>query len=61
MQKKSMSRSAFFNLRLLVCFNVSLIGVLLALFAGAKPSNPGPVISVTPGSLSVTVRSQCKL
>ena len=47
--------------RIYCCFNVSLIGVLLALFAGAKPSNPGPVISVTPGSLSVTVRSQCKL
>jgi hypothetical protein len=38
MKKKSTSRSAFFNLRVLVGLNVFLFGIFLALFAAAKPS-----------------------
>jgi hypothetical protein len=56
MKKKSTSQSAFFNLRVLVAFPVFLVGVFLALFAAANPSSPDPVISVTPGSLSVTLQ-----
>jgi hypothetical protein len=38
MKKKSTSDAVFFNLRVLVGFNVFLVGVFLALFAVAKPS-----------------------
>lgn len=72
MKKKSTSQSAFFNLRVVVGFNVFLVGVFLALFAVANPSadrrlgsaattaagpaGSDPVISVTPDSLSVTLQ-----
>jgi hypothetical protein len=48
MQKRSTSRSAFVNLWVIVELSIFLLGLFLALFAAVKPSNPDPVISVTP-------------
>jgi hypothetical protein len=67
MKKKSTSQSAFFNLRVLVGFNVFLVGLFLALFATfadsggtrrgkANSAGSDPVISVTPDSLSVKLQ-----
>jgi hypothetical protein len=39
MKKKSSSQSAFFHLRVVVGFNIFLVGVFLALFAAANPSS----------------------
>jgi hypothetical protein len=39
MKKKSTSQSAFFNLRIVVGFNIFLVGIFLALFAAANPSD----------------------
>jgi hypothetical protein len=38
MKKKCSSQSAFFHLRIIVGFNIFLVGVFLALFAAANPS-----------------------